>query len=95
VVQISVVTKLARPRVLLHPFPPTALAGGQLLYGARQSSGIVSLIRLLDLDEMPLRRRALARVADTDGLVYWFKSKSPVDVLVLINAACWPGYTMK
>jgi hypothetical protein len=53
VVEISVITKLAPPRVLLHRFLPTALAGGQLLCGARQSSGIVSLIRLLCRDKCP------------------------------------------
>jgi hypothetical protein len=51
VVEISVITKLAPARVLLHRFLPTALAGGQLLCGARQSSGIASLIRLLGRDE--------------------------------------------
>jgi hypothetical protein len=50
VVEISAITKLAPPRVLLHRFLPTALAGGQLLYGTRQSSGIASLIRLLGLE---------------------------------------------
>jgi hypothetical protein len=53
VVEISVITKLAPARVLLHPFLPTALAGGRLLSGAKQSSGIASLIRLLGRDEMP------------------------------------------
>jgi hypothetical protein len=53
VVEISVITKLALARVLLHPFLPTALAGGQPLCGARQSSGIASRIRLLGRDEIP------------------------------------------
>jgi hypothetical protein len=51
VVEISVITKLAPARVLLHRFLPTALAAGQLLCGARQSSGIARLIRLLGRDE--------------------------------------------
>jgi hypothetical protein len=35
----------------IAPFLPTALASGQLLCGARQSSGIASLILLRDRDE--------------------------------------------